>query len=176
MPIKVVQGLPVVDILVAEGVNVIQEQKNKAIVNRELEQLYIEIDPEPMYLVSKDTNNRMEMEDGRITSARGGTLTSWNGADVDTRLAHPAISDKVLTIYLQNSDLLDGPVNKKEIRKALDTYHDNIDVSWVSHLKKTNQARNSVVKLFLAWFLMDKVSIYLIVNTHIQLSGFLEFW
>src|SRR5699024_11177438 len=64
-------------------------EKNKAIVNRELKELYNEIDPEPRYLVSKDTNNRMEMEDGRITSARGGTLTSCNGADVDTRLAHP---------------------------------------------------------------------------------------
>lgn len=100
-------------------------ETNTKLVNEELEKLYIKIDPEPVYLVSKDANNRMEMKDGRVVSARGGTLTSWKGARVDNRLAHPALVDKILTMYLQNENVLDGPVNKAFIRKALDEYFAN---------------------------------------------------
>lgn len=149
-------------------------EKNKAIVNRELEQLYIEIDPEPMYLVSKDTNNRMEMEDGRITSARGGTLTSWNGADVDTRLAHPAISDKVLTIYLQNSDLLDGPVNKKKIREALDTYHDNIDV--LKEFKHYPDAEKRTFVYMASWVMRSTSGSILIDEKDTIYDGTIRTW
>lgn len=149
-------------------------EKNKAIVDRELEQLYIEIDPEPMYLVSKDTNNRMEMEDGQITSARGGTLTSWNGADVDTRLAHPAISDKVLTIYLQNSDLLDGPVNKKEIRKAIDTYHDNIDV--LKEFKDYPDAEKRTFVYMASWVMRSTSGSILIDENDTIYDGTIRTW
>lgn len=103
----------------------IEIEKNKEIVNNELEQLYVQIDPEPVYLVSKDANNRMEMEDDKVVSARGGTLTSWQGARVDNRLAHPAIVDKVMTAYLQNENVLDGEVKTELVRKALNDYHDN---------------------------------------------------
>ena len=46
---------------------------NKRIVEETLKGLYISIDPEEMYLVSKDANNRMEIVDGKVTSAKGGT-------------------------------------------------------------------------------------------------------
>lgn len=102
--------------------------KNIELVNNELKKLYIQIDPEPVYLVSKDANNRMEMEDGKVISARGASLTSWNGANVDNRLAHPALVDKVLTLYLQNDDILDKPVDRTLLLKSLQHYHDHIDV------------------------------------------------
>ena len=102
--------------------------RNIELVNYELKQLYIQIDPEPVYLVSKDANNRMEMEDGKVISARGASLTSWNGANVDNRLAHPALVDKVLTLYLQHDNIVDAPVDKKLILQSLQQYHDKIDV------------------------------------------------
>lgn len=98
--------------------------KNTKIVDRELKKLYISIDPEPLYLVSKDANNRMEMSNGKVTSARGGTLTSWSGARVDNRLSHPAIVDKVMTYYLQLTDLK-GDVDQTKIKQALKQYYDN---------------------------------------------------
>lgn len=98
--------------------------KNTKIVDRELKKLYISIDPEPLYLVSKDANNRMEMSNGKVTSARGGTLTSWSGARVDNRLSHPAIVDKVMTYYLQLTDLK-GDVDQAKIKQALKQYYDN---------------------------------------------------
>ena len=98
--------------------------KNTKIVDRELKKLYISIDQEPLYLVSKDANNRMEMSNGKVTSARGGTLTSWSGARVDNRLSHPAIVDKVMTYYLQLTDLK-GDVDQAKIKQALKQYYDN---------------------------------------------------
>lgn len=98
--------------------------KNTKIVDRELKKLYISIDPEPLYLVSKDANNRMEMSNGKVTSARGGTLTSWSGARVDNRLSHPAIVDKVMTYYLQLTDLK-GDVDQAKIKQALKQYYDS---------------------------------------------------
>lgn len=68
------------------------------------------------------------MENGKVISARGGSLTSWNGANVDNRLSHPALIDKVLTLYLQNDNILDNPVDKSLLLKTLQYYHDNIDI------------------------------------------------
>ena len=87
----------------------IDEELNKQIVDTELKRLYVAIDPEPVFLVSKDANNRLEAEvhangEMEIVSARGGTLTSWQGARVDNRLSHPALVDKVMTKYLLNEN------------------------------------------------------------------------
>lgn len=96
-------------------------EENKRIVDKELEKLYIFIEPEDMFLVSKDSNNRMEMVDGKVTSASGGTLSSWKGANVSDSLAHPAIVDRILVDYLQEADLYQ-PVDLDAIRKHLHHY------------------------------------------------------
>ena len=94
---------------------------NRKIVEKELAKMYISIDPEELFLVSKDANNRMEITDGKVTSARGGTLTSWKGARVDNSLSHPALVDRILTDYLQEADLM-KPVDLGIIRKSLKAY------------------------------------------------------
>lgn len=101
-------------------------ERNKEIVEEELKSLYIAIDPEEMYLVSKDANNRIEIVDGKVTSARGGTLTSWKGARVDNSLSHPALVDRILTDYLQEADLM-KPVDLDIIRKHLTNYLNTVD-------------------------------------------------
>lgn len=111
----------------------IEEELNKKLVDAELEKLYVKIDPEPVYLVSKDANNRMELEieeDGsyKVVSAKGGTLTSWGGATVDKRLSHPALIDKVLTIYLQNDHIADKTIDKDLIHKAINDYIEELKV------------------------------------------------
>lgn len=96
-------------------------ETNKRIVEETLNGLYISIDPEEMFLVSKDANNRMEVVDGKVTSAKGGIIGSWKGAAVDQSLSHPALVDRVLTDYLQEADL-DGPVDHNIIRKCVINY------------------------------------------------------
>lgn len=110
---------------------------NEKIVKRELEDLYIDIEPENMFLVSKDSNTRMEIVDGNVTSAKGGSLTAWNGAQVSKNLAHPALVDRMLTDYLQRADI-DGPVDIELIRECLKEYIEKTDkrrfvymASWV---------------------------------------------
>ena len=112
-------------------------ETNKRIVEETLKGLLIDIEPEEMYLVSKDANNRMEVVNGKVTSARGGTLTSWKGARVDNSLSHPALVDRILTDYLRDADLM-GPVDLNLIRKCLHTYVEQEDhrrvvymASWV---------------------------------------------
>lgn len=108
----------------------IDEDLNKQIVDRELEKLLVQIDPEPCFLISKDTNNRAEIdqEKGEVLSARGGTLTSHGGPVVDKRLTHPALVDAVLVKYLQNDDIVNKPIDKDLIRKALKEYRDEVDL------------------------------------------------
>lgn len=67
----------------------------------------------------------MEVEDDghmKVVSARGGTLTSWGGARVDNRLSHPALVDKVMTLYLQNDNIVNKEIDKTLIRKAINDY------------------------------------------------------
>lgn len=101
-------------------------EKNRQIVTKELAKLYIDIDPEDMFLVSKDTNNRMEIVDGEVSSARGGTLTSWQGARVNNSLSHPALVDRILTDYLQKADL-NKPVDLQVIRNCLHAYVQTVE-------------------------------------------------
>ena len=96
-------------------------EDNVRIVEETLKGLYITIDPEEMFLVSKDANNRMEVVDGKVVSAKGGTLGSWKGAAVDQSLSHPALVDRILTDYLPHVDL-GGQVDYDLIRKALIRY------------------------------------------------------
>lgn len=107
----------------------IDEDTNKAIVDRELEALFVKIDPEPCFLISKDTNNRAEIdsENQKVLSARGASLTSSGGPVVDKRLTHPAIVDAVLVRYLQNEDIVDKPIDKSLIQKAFLEYRQSCD-------------------------------------------------
>ena len=82
--------------------SVMEETQNNAILARESESIGVEIEPEPLYLISKDSNNRIEynMDTGNIISASGGTTGCRQGPTPTKSLAHPAIIDWALTEYL----------------------------------------------------------------------------
>lgn len=85
--------------------SVLEETLNNEILTRESESIHVEIEPEPVYLISKDSNNRMEVmvEDNQLTSivnASGSTLACRNGPTPDKSLDHPAIIDWALAEYL----------------------------------------------------------------------------
>ena len=80
---------------------------NEIILARESADIGIEIEPEPTFLISKDTNNRIEMDPatGEVQAASGGTLGCRNwagkkGPSPTKNLSHPAILDWALCEYL----------------------------------------------------------------------------
>lgn len=85
--------------------SVLEEKKNNKILDRESKTINIEIEPEPMYLISKDTNNRLELikepNGYKVNSAAGGTLACYEGPNPTKSLAHPAILDYALVEYLK---------------------------------------------------------------------------
>lgn len=85
--------------------SVLESSINNEILKRESESIHVEIEPEPLYLISKDSNNRVEIEikDGQletITGASGGTLGCREGPNPEKSLNHPAILDWALAEYL----------------------------------------------------------------------------
>lgn len=90
---------------------VFDEVENAKILEREAEAIHVGIEPEPIFIVSKDANNRWEgehvsntgdsLKDIKIIAASGGTLACMNGPNTSKSLAHPAIIDWGLAEFLK---------------------------------------------------------------------------
>lgn len=99
--------------------SVMDAEKNNKILEKESNDIGVVIEPEPLYLISKDTNNRIEMTGphGKILSTSGGTLGCAKGPTPIKALSHPAIIDWALTKYLikasnhEDNTALDQPFN-----------------------------------------------------------------
>ena len=96
------------------------EEKNNQILEEVSKNIGIEIEPEKLYLVSKDANNRIEAERTdqslfiktkdnatgildnpiKITGRSGGTLACGDGPSPEKSLDHPAVIDWALAEYL----------------------------------------------------------------------------
>ena len=81
---------------------IMEESRNNEILAKESADIYIEIEPEITYLISKDSNNRLEVnpKTGHIDAAGGGTLGCRTGPTPTKALSHPAIIDWALAEYL----------------------------------------------------------------------------
>lgn len=107
---------------------VFEEKENAAILARESANIHVEIEPEYCYLVSKDSNNRIEIdENGGIIRASGGSLACHRRPEPTKSLAHAAIIDYALCEYLRNADgmhsdiknALNEPFNQNKGRAIL---------------------------------------------------------
>lgn len=93
--------------------SVLDEEVNNRVLAEQAELIGIDIEPEPMFLISKDTNNRLELTPPRghgtdlpvelwdIHNAGGGDLACHEGPTPRKSLAHPAVIDHALARYLQ---------------------------------------------------------------------------
>lgn len=81
---------------------VMDAEQNNKILARESKNINVDISPEEIFLISKDSNNRLEMDikTGKIISASGGSLSCYNDTNPTKSLAHPAIIDWALSEYL----------------------------------------------------------------------------
>lgn len=82
--------------------SIMEDELNNKILAQESKDIGVEIEPEPMYLISKDTNNRTELnhKNQKILNASGGTLGCRLGPNPTKALSHPAILDWALTEYI----------------------------------------------------------------------------
>ncbi|WP_139368363.1 hypothetical protein [Evansella clarkii] len=84
----------------------ISAEVNDRILEEISKDMYIGIEPERLdRFVSKDSNNRLEVYEGKITSAKGGTLNSWGGPQPTQSLDHAAVIDRILAKYLADERL-----------------------------------------------------------------------
>lgn len=95
---------------VVGGGNGFDEATNNRVLAEQQEAIGVDIEPELMFLISKDSNNRLEIEapeqgrsvaDSPIIAAGGGTLACHAGPTPTKSLAHPAVIDFALARYLQ---------------------------------------------------------------------------
>lgn len=128
---------------------------NDPILARESADIGVEIEPEPLYLISKDSNNRIEMEDDveEIISASGGTLSCRQGPNPTKALAHPAIIDWAMTEYLIVSSIrykttaldlpFDDTIGRSILTQSVARISNEID-------KSTNEpkGRREVLRMF----------------------------
>ena len=82
--------------------SVMNEQRNNEILAREAKRIGVEIEPEVIGLISKDANNRLELDptNGNIISAAGPSLCCRKDTTPTKSLAHAAIIDWALSEYL----------------------------------------------------------------------------
>lgn len=90
--------------------SVLDEATNNRVLAEQAALIHVDIEPEPLLLVSKDSNNRMELEvpkdqskkwDTKIISASGASLSCHAGPHPTKSLAHPAVLDHGLAQYLR---------------------------------------------------------------------------
>ncbi len=120
------------------GENGFDEAANNRVLAEQEEQIGVEIAPERMFLISKDSNNRLELAaptgattvaDSAIITASGGTLACHAGPAPTKSLAHPAAIDFALARYLQAvasrgeaafAEPFDPSLGREMIRRAID--------------------------------------------------------
>ncbi|MCL6663484.1 hypothetical protein [Paenibacillus amylolyticus] len=125
----------------------ISAEESDRILKEVSKDMYIKIDTKRLdRLVSKDSNNRLESHNGIITSAKGGTINSWEGPQLTQNLDHPAIIDYVLAKYLANIEF-PNPVNDSFKR----SYMDNILRDFIN--EHVSKGTPQVVLKFFQWII-----------------------
>jgi hypothetical protein len=125
----------------------------EAIVASESARIGIAIEPELLWLVSKDSNNRLELADdcgkpGRLLSAGGASLAAFKGPTPAKSLANPGLVDQLLAEamahYLESgpkprADLLlpfDQPIDEVWLDRRLAQLFADCDPGALAHLAR----------------------------------------
>jgi hypothetical protein len=124
--------------------SILDAETNNRILQEQQQAIHVDIEPEPMFLISKDSNNRLELvppegegdqvpvQQWRIQSAGGGTLACHTGPRPDKALAHPAVIDFALAKYLhlvasQGESALAEPFDQALGRSIIESAIDHQD-------------------------------------------------
>lgn len=88
--------------------SVFEPVQNAKILAREAANINVEIEPEPCRLVSKDSNNRIEINGKGDIITASGSIACYKGPNPTKSLAHAAIIDWALCEYFRNVDNIHG--------------------------------------------------------------------
>lgn len=86
-------------------------------LEKDAKNIHINIEPEDMFLVSKDTNNRIEFNSSltKIDKTNGGSVSAYKGPNVANALDHPALYDYIIVKYIAKikdyPNLINKPMN-----------------------------------------------------------------
>ena len=86
---------------------------NNKILEEEGKKIHIQIDPEELFLISKDTNNRCEFSSGdyetsELINAAGGQMGAYHGFNPQSQTDHSPIIDFMLVEYLKYQTMVRG--------------------------------------------------------------------
>ena len=162
---------------------IMEETINNQLLEEISEQIGVGIEPEPMYLISKDANNRCEMKiknDGTLELENSaGSIGCYNGPHPTKSLSHPALVDKVLVDYMiekainQKDEKLtqqfDRQLARKLMAQTLDpldnktrlTYLQNVlastNTSYIFASKNVDMSDPQIIQMYnRAFFVTDK--------------------
>lgn len=124
--------------------SVLDMETNQRVLDEHATAIGVQIEPEELDIVSKDSNSRAEfLSNGYINAA--GDLACWDGPNSRNSLDHPAFVDHVLVKYFQlivNNTVpeipetpelagvplaLDQPMNRHEVSKIVATMHEEFE-------------------------------------------------
>lgn len=138
----------------------LEATRNNLILEKESNDIGVAIEPEPMYLISKDTNNRIELKEDAATilSASGGTVGCRKGPIVTKALAHPAIIDWAMTEYLIVASQhykglsLDQPFNDRIGMNILKSAEYKFEpVHWLRMFQNVLASSNGSMRYIFGW-------------------------
>ncbi|MDP9903169.1 hypothetical protein [Arthrobacter bambusae] len=126
--------------------SVLDPEINNRVLAEQAKLINVEIEPEQLYLVSKDSNNRLEihvpsagmpLHEAEFISGSGGTLACFQEPQPTKSLAHPAVLDWALARYLreiiggrtinERPLALDEPLNRDVGRWLMAQARDELD-------------------------------------------------
>lgn len=125
---SIIGGLPVSTN--TDGLYVVNDNWDEAteLLAKDAENIHINIEPEKMFLVSKDTNNRIEFND-EITSVdkvNGGSVSAYKGPNIGKALDHPAFYDYLVVEYIatikNNPNLINEPMDLEIVKDIVDKF------------------------------------------------------
>lgn len=94
-------------------------EQNETILERESKIVNVEIEPEKVLLVSKDSNNRLEIHENGEVMASGPYVGSFSGPEPTRKATKPAIIDYALAEYFK------AIVNESDTRARIDARFNN---------------------------------------------------
>ena len=95
---------------------VLEKETNDRIIAEISKEIGVEIEPEQLFLISKDTNNRCEFssedyESAKLLSVSGGDLQCYYGMNPHCAPVQPAIVDYTLVEYMKYKTMHDKDLN-----------------------------------------------------------------
>lgn len=123
------------------------------IINKWTSYFSIGATPETVDLfISKDSNNRLEVNNNKISSAAGGTIASYEGINFSKALSKPVIADFLLVDQLKNRDNPLDHYDKDRAIALMQQMINGVKSGTIKNIYGKNRGEIMTVADLLMWF------------------------